>query len=178
MVASAREIEQRLWNAADSLRANSGLRASEYSTPVLGLIFLRIADHKFAQAQDEVARTATGRREIGKLDYQARGVVFLPDNAKFSALLDLPEGENIGQAINEAMRAIEAENEELRDVLPKTYTRFDNDTLVALLRSLSAIPTDVEGDASGQIFEYFLGKFAMAEGQRGGGSSRRPRSAS
>jgi type I restriction enzyme M protein len=82
--------------------------------------------------------------------------------------MHLPEGSNIGKAINDAMRAIEAENEDLKDVLPKTYNRFDNRILLALLRNFNSIPTDIEGDAFGKIYEYFLGKFAMAEGQRGG----------
>jgi type I restriction enzyme M protein len=168
MPASVADVEGRLWDIADSLRANSGLRASEYSTPVLGLIFLRFADHRFAEAEKELVGTATGRRTVGKLDFQARGAVYLPDNARFSALLELPEGENIGRAIDDAMRAIEAENEELRDVLPKTYMRLDNSTLVGLLRAMAGIPPDLEGDAFGTIYEYFLGKFAMAEGQRGG----------
>jgi type I restriction enzyme M protein len=94
--------------------------------------------------------------------------MYVPEEARFGRLLRLPEGEDIGRAINEAMRAIEAENEELRDVLPKNYGRIGNPTLVALLKNLSAIPTDVEGDVFGKIYEYFLGKFAMSEGQRGG----------
>ena len=72
------DVERRLWDAADNLRANSGLRSSEYSTPVLGLIFLRYADHRFAQAERAFADRATGRRKIGKLDYQAAGVLYLP----------------------------------------------------------------------------------------------------
>lgn len=165
------EIEKKLWASADELRANSRLRSSEYSAPVLGFIFLRFADHKFTQAQQELAdqALATGsRRTIGKADYQALGVMFLPDNARFSYLLSLPEGENIGRAVNDAMKVIEAENEELRDVLPKNYNRLENDTLVALLKTFSEIPMDIEGDVFGKIYEYFLGKFAMAEGQRGG----------
>src|SRR4029077_11867876 len=66
------------------------------------------------------------------------------------------------------MKAIEAENEELRDVLPKTYMRLHNDTLIALLKTFSEIPMDIEGDIFGKIYEYFLGKFAMSEGQKGG----------
>ncbi len=168
MPANTTEIEKRLWDAADNLRANSGLKASEYSVPVLGLIFLRYADHRFALAKEDLEREAAGQWPVGKLDYQARGVLYVPEEARFSRLLRLPEGENLGRAINEAMRAIEAENEDLRDVLPKTYTRLDNDTLVALLRTLASIPADIEGDAFGKIYEYFLGKFAMAEGQKGG----------
>jgi type I restriction enzyme M protein len=80
----------------------------------------------------------------------------------------LPEGEDLGKAVNAAMRAIEAENEELKDILPKTYQRLDNATLIELLRVLGSIPMDIEGDAFGMIYEYFLGKFAMKEGQKGG----------
>ena len=103
MVATTGLVERRLWDAADQLRANSRLRSSEYSVPVLGLIFLRFADHKFAQAEQELGagRPAGRRRSVGKADYQARpGVVYIPERARFSALLNLPEGENIGQAIN------------------------------------------------------------------------------
>ena len=106
--------------AADQLRANSKLKSSEYSVPVLGLIFLRYADHKFTYADQEIKkqhRESVSRREITKTDYQARGVLFLPEIARFSYLLNLPEGENIGKAINDAMKAIEAENEDLKDVL-------------------------------------------------------------
>jgi hypothetical protein len=88
--------------------------------PVLGLIFLRYADHKFAIAEKELSGKGSGRRGIGKEDYQAKGVMFLPPQARFSKLLTLPEGENIGKAINEAMKAVEAENEDLKGVLPKT----------------------------------------------------------
>jgi len=162
------EIENRLWDAADELRANSKLKASEYGVPVLGLIFLRYADHKFSHAEQELARKATGRRRIGKTDYHARGVLYLPPEARFSQLLTLPEGANIGRAINDAMKAIEAENPDLKDVLPKTYNRLENATLVELLKVMASIPMDIEGDAFGKIYEYFLGKFAMAEGQKGG----------
>lgn len=162
------DIENRLWDSADELRANSKLKSSEYSVPVLGLIFLRYADHKFGLAEKELAGKGTGRRTIGKADYQAKGVMYLPPAARFSKLLDLPEGENIGKAINDAMKAIEAENEELKDVLPKTYNRLENNILVALLKNFSQIPMDAEGDTFGKIYEYFLGNFAKAEGQRGG----------
>jgi len=97
MPANNTEIENRLWDAADELRANSKLKSSEYSVPVLGLIFLRYADHKFTLAQKELEGKSTGRRTIGKLDYQARGVMYLPQEARFSHLLSLPEGENIAR---------------------------------------------------------------------------------
>ncbi|MBC8255072.1 MAG: SAM-dependent DNA methyltransferase [Ardenticatenia bacterium] len=161
-------IEARLWEAADELRANSKLRSSEYSVPVLGLIFLRYADHKFRRAAKELEGAGSGRRQIGPADYQARGVLYLPEQARFSTLIQLPEGTNIGAAVNDAMRAIEAENPDLKDVLPKTYNRFDNSLLKELLKTMNSVPMDIEGDAFGRIYEYFLGHFAMSEGQKGG----------
>jgi len=168
MPANTTELEKRLWGAADEFRANSKLKSSEYSVPVLGLIFLRYADHKFTQARAKMTSQGTGRRTIGKADYQARGVLYLPESARFSTLLNLPEGADIGKSINDAMKAIEADNEDLKDVLPRTYNRLDKELLVSLLKNFAAVPMDIEGDAFGKIYEYFLGKFAMSEGQKGG----------
>ena len=170
MPANHSEIEKKLWASADELRANSHLKSSEYSVPVLGLIFLRFADQRFTQVERELHATVYvgSRRTIGKADYQARGVMYLPPQSRFSYLLRLPEEKNTGKAINDAMKAIEAENEELRGVLPTNYTQLNNDTLVALLKTFSEIPMDIEGDIFGKIYEYFLGKFAMSEGQKGG----------
>ena len=100
------ELEKRLWDAADDLRANSKLKSAEYSIPVLGLIFLRYADHKFIEAGKKLAAQGSGRRKIGKTDYQAQGVLYLPEKSRFDYLLKLPEGTDIGKAINEAMKAI------------------------------------------------------------------------
>jgi type I restriction enzyme M protein len=174
MAGNNNETEKRLWDVANELRANSGLKASEYSVPVLGLIFLRHAEFKFAQAEQELklerennSPTRKRKNEMLKTDFQAKGVLYLPEKARYTYLLNLPERENIGKAVNEAMEAIEAENPELTDILPKTYTSFDNDLLIALLKAFK-LPTDIKGDAFGKIYEYFLGKFAMAEGQKGG----------
>lgn len=161
-------IESRLWDAADELRANSKLKSSEYSVPVLGLVFLRYADHKFQAAVKRLEGTHSGRRTIGPADYQAEGVLYLPEEARFSTLISLPEGANIGAAINDAMRAIEANNPDLKDVLPKSYNRLDNSLLKGLLKVMNSVPMDIEGDAFGRIYEYFLGNFAMSEGQKGG----------
>ncbi|MFA4838549.1 MAG: class I SAM-dependent DNA methyltransferase [Candidatus Neomarinimicrobiota bacterium] len=161
-------IESRLWAAADELRANSKLKSSEYSVPVLGLVFLRYADHKFQAAAKVLEGTGGVRHRIGPADYQARGVLYLPEESRFSALIKLPEGSNIGSAINDAMRAIEVENPDLKDVLPKTYNRFENSLLKELLKTMNSVPMDIEGDAFGKIYEYFLGNFAMSEGQKGG----------
>lgn len=170
MSASLTELENRLWSVADELRANSKLKASDYGAPVLGLIFLRYADVKFAEAEEKLSEQTSSRRRssIGKERFQAAGVLYLPETAQFSNVLNLPEGEDIGQAINDAMRAIEAENPDLKDILPKTYNRLENATLIELLKLLGSIPMDIEGDAFGRIYEYFLGKFAMSEGQKGG----------
>ncbi len=140
-------IEFRLWNAADELRANSKLKSSEYSVPVLGLIFLRYADQKFQAAERVLEGKSSGRRKVGPADYHAKGVLYLPESARFSSLTRLPEGGNTGQAINDSMRAVEAANPDLKDVLPKTYKRFENATLVELLKIMNSIPMDIDGDA-------------------------------
>ncbi|HOW28293.1 MAG TPA: class I SAM-dependent DNA methyltransferase [Elusimicrobiota bacterium] len=170
MAGNNSDIENRLWESADQLWANSNLRPSEFSTPVLGLIFLRYADYKFTQAEEELAKSpsSSGRRKVGKVDYQAKGVLYIPEEARFSRLHKLPEGADLPKALNEAMKAIEEANEELKDILPKTYRRLDNATLIELLRIIGSIPMDIEGDAFGKIYEYFLGEFAMKEGQKGG----------
>ena len=162
------EIADRLWEIADELRANSHLKAADYSIPVLGLIFLKFADSRFTQMEAELAGKGTGRRQIGKADYQAKGVLYLPPQSRFVNLLYLKEGDNLGKAINDAIAAIEEENTALNGILPRTYQSLTNDTLVSLLRSVNSILGDIEGDAFGKVYEYFLGKFAISEGAKGG----------
>jgi type I restriction enzyme M protein len=162
------DVANHLWEAADELRANSGLKASEYSVPVLGLIFLKFADSRFSDAEAEFAGKGSKRRTIGKADYQAKGVLYLPEAARFANLLDLQEGANIGKAVNDAMSAIEEENPSLRGVLPRNYQSLSNETLLTLLRSVNANLTNITGDSFGKVYEYFLGKFALSEGQKGG----------
>lgn len=162
-------FERDLWEAAERLWTNSQLMPNEYSTPVLALIFLRFADHRFAEVERELTAGASRRRRaIDREDYIARKAVYLPEAARFDRLLQLPEGADIGKALNAAMKAIEAENEALRDVLPKTYGNFDGPTLKALLKLFSTIPRDVEGDVFGRIYEYFQGAFAPKMLQKGG----------
>lgn len=162
------DLEKKLWSLADQLRANSNLKSAEYSIPVLGLIFLKYADYKFSKVEKELAGKTTGRRQIGKTDYQARGVLYLPTEARFSKLIELPEDRDIALAINQAMKLIEAENEDLKGVLPQNYAILEKSTILELLKLINSIPTDIEGDAFGKIYEYFLGSFAMSEGQKGG----------
>jgi len=166
--ANLAELEARLWDVADELRANSGLKASEYGTPVLGLIFLRFADVKFEAASASIEAKASARRTIGPSDYHAQRVIYLTDTARFDHLLGLPEGSNLGKAINDAMRAIEQNNPDLAGVLPKAYTSIENTTIASLLRHINSYTKDLEGDAFGLIYEYFLAKFALAEGQGAG----------
>jgi type I restriction enzyme M protein len=162
------DIASRLWETADHLRANSDLKAGEYSTPVMGLIFLKYADNRFTQVETKLAGSATGRKGIGRSDYQAQKVLYLPDEARFANLLKLEEAANLGKAVNDAMAAIERENPSLVGILPRTYQSLSNDTLVSLLRSVNSILGQITGDAFGKVYEYFLGKFAVAEGSKGG----------
>lgn len=164
-----KKLFDRLWEAADELRANSTLRSTQYSTPVLGILFLRYAYYRFEEATRELEKKYAGRdRPIRKLDYQAEGAIYLTEEARYGYLLELPEGASIGKAIDDAMRSIEDENEELRDVLPKVYTNMEDSVLINLLKIFHKIPTKLDRDIFGKIYEYFLGKFAMSEGQRGG----------
>jgi type I restriction enzyme M protein len=163
------DFEKRLWETADQLRANSKLLPSQYSGPVLGLIFLKFTDHRFHVAKQEIeAKRTSGRRSIDESDYHSLGVMYLPEGARWSNLLNLPEGADIGREISKAMTAIEDLNEDLRGALPRNYSAIENKTLIELIRVFDKIPLDISGDLFGLIFEYFLGNFAMKEGQGGG----------
>ncbi|MDP8928200.1 MAG: type I restriction-modification system subunit M [Actinomycetota bacterium] len=168
MATDLTELQNRLWEAADQLRANSGLRALEYSAPVLGLIFLRYADLRFAAVHEDLEGKGSGRRKIGPADYHARGALYLPDEARFEHLVGLPEGADLGKALSDAMAAVERTNPDLDGVLPRAYAGLPNEVLVELLRLLGRLPGSIEGDGFGLIYEYFLGQFAFAEGQKGG----------
>lgn len=166
-------LEKRLWNAADQFRANSGLTAAQYSAPVLGLIFLLFAETRFAQRREQLESAGTSsRRTTSRIDepaaYHAEGVIFLPQAARFAHLLNLPEGANVGQAINDAMAEIEKHNPQLAGVLPRTYQIFTSTLLKELLKKVSEIPVSLDYDAFGRIYEYFLGEFARTEGSKGG----------
>jgi len=161
------DVEKRLWAVADQLWANTGLKPAEFSGPVLGLIFLRYAESRFAEAEKRIGKLGSGdRRKVGKEDFQAEGVIFLKPEARFSSLLALPEDEDLGKAINDAMKAVEDENKDLAGALPHTYAQIGNSVLVELLKLLA--PIDLSGDAFGKVYEYFLGEFAKREGQKGG----------
>lgn len=181
-----KQLEDDLWSAADNLRANSDLKASEYSTPVLGLIFLKFADINYRRHEEailkEYQKLKGGRREKSLNEIAvAKCGFYLPDHARYSYLLNLPENQDIAKAIEKAMEAIEEYKPELQGCLPKDeyyrLTRTQETKLLPfdLLRQFDNIPDDATGDVFGQIYEYFLGKFALSEGQ-GGGEFFTPRS--
>lgn len=169
-----RKLEAELWRAADQLRANSKLTASEYSMPVLGLIFLRHAYNRFQKAKEEVEKSLPyhpqrGRRPVTKQDFEEQNAMFLPDKAQFDYLVSLPESADIGEAIDNAMKLIEEEYENLNGVLPKNFSIFSKDLLRELLRIFNKeVLQKAEGDLFGKIYEYFLNKFAMTGAQEGG----------
>jgi type I restriction enzyme M protein len=168
----AADFEKRLWEAADQFRANSGLKAQEYSGPILGLIFLRFAEVRFAIQYKKLEQAATSARRGSRVDepnaYHADNVLYLAPEARFDYLLTLPERSDVGAKVNAAMRAVEKHNEQLAGVLPKTFNLFTSTLLKELLKKISEIPATLDFDAFGRIYEYFLGEFAMSEGQGGG----------
>ena len=169
-----RKLEAELWRAADQLRANSKLTASEYSMPVLGLIFLRHAFNRFQKAKIEVEKylpvhPQRGRRPVTKNDFLERSAMYLPEQAQFDYLVALPESTDIGEAIDKAMKLIEDEYDNLKGVLPKNFSIFSRDLLRELLRIFNKeVLQHAGGDLFGKIYEYFLNKFAMTGAQEGG----------
>lgn len=181
-----KKLENDLWSAADKLRANSDLKASEYSTPVLGLIFLKFADNKYRQheaAIEQEYQRHKGKRTERSLEEIAieKCGFYLDAKARYDYLLNLPEKENIAKAIRAAMASIEKTKPELLGVLPQEeydrFTRSPKNQHIPkdLLKLFSDIPVDATGDVFGQIYEYFLANFALSEGQ-GGGEFFTPRS--
>ena len=181
-----KKLEATLWQTADTLRANSDLKSSEYSTPVLGLIFLKFADNKYSQYEAEInaefnkLKGSRRERPIHEIAIEKCGF-YLPSQARYEHLLNLPEKEDIAKALKKAMQQIEQYKPELKDTLPQDeYFRLvrkpEYRTIPKqLLKNFADIPKNASGDMFGQIYEYFLGKFAMAEGQ-GGGEFFTPRS--
>lgn len=169
-----RKLEAELWRAADQLRANSKLTASEYSMPVLGLIFLRHAYNRFQKVKVQVEKDLPvhpqrGKRPLTKKDFEEQNAMFLPEKAQFDYLVTLPESADIGEAIDKAMKLIEDEYYNLKGVLPKNFSIFSKDLLRELLRIFNKeVLQKAEGDLFGKIYEYFLNKFAMTGAQEGG----------
>lgn len=183
MPLNLKELNDTLWKSADDLRANSDLKASEYSTPVMGLIFLKFADNKYRKVEAEILQEFEAlkgtRREkpLHEIAIEKCGF-YLPEHARYSYLLNLPEEKDVDQALKDAMTSIE-EYIGFENVLPRDeyfrLTRTDKTIPSRLLQNFANIPDDADGDLFGQIYEYFLGNFALAEGQ-GGGEFFTPRS--
>ena len=174
-----RKLESELWESADLLRAGSKLTSNQYCMPVLGLIFLRYAYSRFKLVEAEILkdRPMRGGRvlPVEASDFASRSALFLPHEAQYAYLINLPEniadanltnwnGEpmtSLGEAVNNAMELVEQQSEQLAGVLPKTYTMFSDELLAELLRIFNNSALDeVGGDIIGRIYEYFLNKFA------------------
>ena len=160
------DLNKRLWDTADELRANTGLKASEYSTPILGLIFLKFSDSKYGQYESEILREYEelkgSRREKTIQEIAIEMQFYLPDNARYDYLLNLSEEEDIANKIKEAIEGIEKYSPELLGVLPKdsyyNLNKEDNNKILnRLLRNFNDIPADIENDIFGEVHEYFLG---------------------
>ena len=162
------KVRNTLWAAADELRANSKLTPVQYRNPVLGLVFLAYAENRFEAVRSEVEAKASARNPATIADYKAKSVLYVPEESRLSYLNDLPEGDEVGKAVDEAIKSIEAANPELRDILPRGYQKLERSTLIELLRLFAPLPTQLEGDAFGFIYEDFLSNFAAQEGKGGG----------
>ncbi|MBQ8361663.1 MAG: N-6 DNA methylase [Bacteroidaceae bacterium] len=176
-----KKLETELWESADLLRQGSKLTSSQYCMPVLALLFLRYAYSRFKMVEAEIlqSRPSRGGRvmPVEASDFTAKSALFLPREAQYDYLVNLPEniadaglrtkdGQNInslGEAVNYAMQLVEEQSEQLIGVLPKSYTMFADDLLSDLLRIFNNKTIDeVGGDVIGRIYEYFLSKFAKA----------------
>ena len=184
MTEDLKQFEDKLWEAADKLRSDSGLKSTQYSTPLLGLIFLRFASNKYdrfkAEIESEYQAALGTRNEKTREEIALRKCGFyLPEKSHFDYLLNLSESDDIPRAIKEAMEEIEKYKPELVGSLPKEeYFNLEppqeDDTVrdyslsASLLKIINRIPKDLSGDVFGKVYEYFLGKFASSEGKGGG----------
>ena len=181
---SLKKLESDLWESADVLRAGSELTSQQYCMPVLGLIFLRYAYSRYKKVEEEILRSRPIRNgrvlPVEPMDFAEKSALFLPKNAQYSYLVNLPEDiksaqityekdgqiiriNSLGEAVNHAMELVEEQSEQLKGVLPKEYTIFSNDLLAELLRIFNNDALDeVGGDVIGRIYEYFLSRFAPA----------------
>lgn len=174
-----RKLEAELWDAADLLRAGSKLTSNQYCMPVLGLIFLRYAYSRYKMVEAEILKNRPSRggrvMPVEASDFAAKSALFLPKEAQYDYLINLPENisaagiknrsgntmGSLGEIVNNAMELIEEQSEQLKGVLPKEYTKFSDELLGELLRIFNNSALDeVGGDVIGRIYEYFLNKFA------------------
>ncbi len=173
-----KKLKDDLWHSADMLRAGAHLAANKYGQPILGLIFLRYADVLFKQHKSEIDKEYNAhkgsRMERSYKDIAVEKCGFyLPECAYFDTINDAPDDAHKAVLVKEAMEAIEHENPRMKDVLPKeVYGQLvpeeEPELLSRIVRVFKDIPENINIDLFGQIYEYFLGNFALAEGQGGG----------
>ena len=166
-------FEDKLWAAADKMRGH--MDASEYKHVVLGLIFLKYISDTF-QAKYTALQTQKYANPEDRDEYMAENVFWVPPQARWSIIQKTAKQPTIGQTIDDAMTAIERENKTLKGVLPKNYARPDLDKtrlgeLIDIISNIELIAKDQHKsskDILGRVYEYFLGRFAAAEGKSGG----------
>lgn len=173
-----KNLKDNLWHSADMLRAGAHLAPNKYGQPILGLIFLRYADVLFKQHKAEIDKEYEAlkgtRMELSYKDIAVQKCGFyLPECAYFDTINDAPDDAHKAVLVKEAMEAIEKGNPKLENVLPKeVYGQLvpeeDPELLSRIVRVFKDIPENINIDLFGQIYEYFLGNFALAEGQGGG----------
>lgn len=171
--ASALGFEQKLWQAADKMRGH--MDPAEYKHVALGLIFLKYISDAFEEQYAKVkAEEAEGADPEDRDEYLAENVFWVPKEARWNTLVEKAVQPDIGKLIDEAMLAIEHENPSLKGVLPRDYNRptLDKKKLGELITHIGDIGLGDEAsqkkDLLGQVYEYFLGRFASAEGKGGG----------
>ena len=162
-------FEQQIWQAADILRGN--MDAAEYKHVVLGLIFLKYISDKFEEIYLEL--TADNDDVEDKDAYTEKNIFFVPLSARWSVIAAAAHSEEIGTVIDNAMRAIEKENNRLKDILPKNYARSELDkrrlgNVVDIFTNIQMIEHGTDTDILGRTYEYCLAKFAEQEGKRAG----------
>ena len=162
-----RKLEADLWKSADLLRAESKLTSSQYCMPVLALIFLRYAYSRFKMVEAELMKNRPSRggrvMPIEPNDFAAKSALYLPREAQFDYLVNLSDDQPLGEAVNRAMGLVEEQSEQLKGILPKSYTMFSDELLRELLRIFNnKTLNEIGGDVIGRIYEYFLSKFAKA----------------
>lgn len=176
-------LKDRLWHSADMLRAGAHLAANKYGQPILGLIFLRYADVLYKQHKKaimtEYEKRKGSRREktLAEIAVEVCGF-YLPDESAYDAINEAPDTAEKAELVKKAMEAIEAANPKLEGVLPKeVYGQLvpneEPELLSRIVRVFMDIPDNIELDLFGEIYEYFLGNFALEEG-RGGGAFYTP----
>lgn len=170
MTQDTKDLEQKLWQSADKLRNN--MSPSEYKFIVLGLIFLKYISDSFDERYEKAVAEKYDPED--KDWYLAENVFWVPKEARWKTLQDKAKQSDIGVVVDDAMEAIERENPILKGVLPKDYAKESLDKrrlgeLIDIFSTLSMHEGKQSGkDLLGQVYEYFIGMFADAEGQRGG----------